>query len=178
MASNRKAGRFANNMNFEATIFGKKRFLSVKEENGQFLVLLDDKKSIHADLVKTAKSFNLILNNRSFTVSLVSTNNHFEVQINGKQVSIELLSEQKKAQQKLKGSELSGAGTIIAKMPGKIVKILAQVGEEVHDGQSIIIMEAMKMENELKAHSKGVIKEIRVKEGDSVEAGTLLVVLE
>ena len=165
-------------MNFEATVAGKTRVLHVREEDGHYVVAIDDGKPIHADFVKLASGYNLIIQNRSYVVSLASTNSNYDIQLDGKLFRVELVSELKKAQKRLRGGELSGAGTVIAKMPGKIVKILVHVGEDVHDGQSVIIMEAMKMENELRVLSKGKIKEIRVKEGDSVEAGTTLVVLE
>lgn len=165
-------------MNFEATIAGQKKLINVREEDGHYVVSIDDGKPIHADLIKVSGGFNLIIQSRSYLVSLASTNSHYDVQIDGKFFQIELISDLKKAQKKLRGEELSGSSDVVAKMPGKIVKVLIKVGDEVHDGQSVIIMEAMKMENELKALSKGKIKTIRVKEGDSVEAGTLLVEME
>lgn len=178
MDSNRTPGEFKKIMNFEATVAGKKRLLNVSEEDGHYVVTIDGGKPIHADFVRIASGYNLLIQNRSYIVSLTSTNNHYDIQIDGRLFRVELVSELKKAQKRLKGAELSGAGMVVARMPGKIVKILVRVGDDVHDGQSVIIMEAMKMENELRVLSKGKIKEIRIKEGDSVEAGAILVVLE
>ena len=62
-----------------------------------------------------------------------------------------------------------------SQMPGKIVRILARPGEEVKKGQSVLVMEAMKMENEIKSPQDGVIKEIKVIEGQAVETGAELV---
>lgn len=165
-------------MNFETSISGKIKLINIKEENGHYVVTIDDGKPIHADLIKTNREYNLLINGRSFRVALATSNKKFEIQLDGNLFELELVSDLQKARRKLHGEELTGAGTIVAKMPGKIIKILAKVGDEVHDGQSIIIMEAMKMENELKSLAKGTIKEIRVKEGDSVDAGTLLVIME
>jgi biotin carboxyl carrier protein len=63
-------------------------------------------------------------------------------------------------------------------MPGKVVRILAAVGQHVQAGQGVVVVEAMKMENELRAPRSGVVKEVSVQEGTSVEAGALLAVVE
>ncbi|MCZ7624639.1 MAG: acetyl-CoA carboxylase biotin carboxyl carrier protein subunit [Candidatus Methylomirabilis sp.] len=71
-----------------------------------------------------------------------------------------------------------GRQTITAPMPGKVVAVLVSPDQEVTAGQGIIVIEAMKMENELKASRPGVIKEIKVQEGSAVGGGDVLVVIE
>jgi biotin carboxyl carrier protein len=63
-------------------------------------------------------------------------------------------------------------------MPGKIVKVLVEEGNEVDQGDGLVIVEAMKMENEIKSPKAGVVKKIGVAEGDIVEAGALLIIVE
>jgi biotin carboxyl carrier protein len=67
---------------------------------------------------------------------------------------------------------------ITAPMPGKIVKLLVSPGDEVASGAGLIVMEAMKMENELRAPRPGTIREVGVREGQAVETGALLALLE
>ncbi|MBN2178861.1 MAG: biotin/lipoyl-binding protein [Deltaproteobacteria bacterium] len=67
---------------------------------------------------------------------------------------------------------------IQAPMPGSIVEILVNVGDEVSEDDELLILEAMKMENPICAPSEGVVKEIRVKEKDVVEVDQVLVILE
>jgi biotin carboxyl carrier protein len=62
-----------------------------------------------------------------------------------------------------------------SQMPGKIVRILVQAGAEVKKGQPLLVMEAMKMENEIKSPQDGVIKEIKVAEGQAIETGSELI---
>jgi biotin carboxyl carrier protein len=62
-------------------------------------------------------------------------------------------------------------------MPGKIIRVLAKVGAAVQPRQPLIVVEAMKMENELRATRQGVVSELLVKEGQSVDAGALLLVV-
>jgi biotin carboxyl carrier protein len=80
---------------------------------------------------------------------------------------------------------LAGAGevhrpalSIKAPMPGRVVKIEAKVGDQVTRGQGVVVVEAMKMENEVRAPGDGIIKDIRVKEEQTVENGEVLVVIE
>ena len=63
-------------------------------------------------------------------------------------------------------------------MPGKIAKVLVKVGDAVTQGQGVIVVEAMKMENELKAIADGKVKAVKVKEGDAVDASQSLVEFE
>jgi biotin carboxyl carrier protein len=71
-----------------------------------------------------------------------------------------------------------GARKITAPMPGKVVRILAGLGAEVEAGQAVLVIEAMKMQNELKATKKGKVNKLNVAEGDAVEAGQTLAEVE
>lgn len=71
-----------------------------------------------------------------------------------------------------------GAGRVLTQMPGAIVKLLVKAGDVVQKGQAVIVVEAMKMENEFKAAVDGVVSEILVREGESVEAGTTLLIIQ
>lgn len=79
-----------------------------------------------------------------------------------------------------KPSGLSGGaeGEMLTQMPGKVVKILVKEGDEVKKGQTLIILEAMKMENEIKCGLDGIVKSINVKEGDALESGFLMMEVE
>ena len=72
----------------------------------------------------------------------------------------------------------SGVDKINAPMPGRIIKILKNVGDSVSEGEGIIVVEAMKMESELKTSIAGNITAINIKEGDTVELGSHLVTVE
>jgi biotin carboxyl carrier protein len=71
----------------------------------------------------------------------------------------------------------AGPQRLVAPMPGKIVRVLVQPGEPVKARQSLVVIEAMKMENELRAAGDGTMAEIHVRDGQSVEAGALLAVI-
>ncbi len=72
------------------------------------------------------------------------------------------------------GDDAGGAGAVTVAMPGRVVKVLAPVGAAVEKGQPVLIIEAMKMENEVKARRAGTVLAVLVAEGDSVEGGRTL----
>jgi biotin carboxyl carrier protein len=71
-----------------------------------------------------------------------------------------------------------GEQTVVAPMPGRVVRLLVAAGEEVLARQPIVVVEAMKMENELRSPKTGRVKDIVVKAGESVEAGRVLAIIE
>jgi biotin carboxyl carrier protein len=73
---------------------------------------------------------------------------------------------------------IEGAAEIKTAMPGKVVRVLVEQGAEVQAGDGIIVVEAMKMQNEMKSPKDGIIKEIRFSEGETVNAGDVLAVIE
>ena len=75
-------------------------------------------------------------------------------------------------------SAAGGPARIAAPMPGKLIRILVDEGAEVAAGDGLVVIEAMKMENELRAPRGGKVKQVAVQEGQAVEAGALLVVVE
>jgi biotin carboxyl carrier protein len=79
-----------------------------------------------------------------------------------------------------RGREVAAVGVqrVVAPMPGKVLRVLVAVGQEVAVRQPLVVVEAMKMENELASPKAGRVREIAVSEGASVEAGRLLVVVE
>jgi pyruvate carboxylase subunit B len=74
-------------------------------------------------------------------------------------------------------AKASGPAPVVAPMPGLIVRVNVAVGDQVQAGQGVVVMEAMKMENELRAAASGIVKSINVEPGKAVEKGTVLVEL-
>ena len=75
-------------------------------------------------------------------------------------------------------SAREGRQTIVAPMPGRVVRVLVSIGDRVLAGQPIVVVEAMKMENELRSPKDGVVREVNVQAGGAVEARAVLVVIE
>jgi pyruvate carboxylase subunit B len=76
------------------------------------------------------------------------------------------------------GTIEAGAGAILAIMPGKIIRVLVEPGQQVEAGDPVCVLEAMKMENELHARQSGTVRALHVQPGDDVEKGQVLVEIE
>jgi biotin carboxyl carrier protein len=88
------------------------------------------------------------------------------------------LGKEKEASRATAAPASAGAGTVTAIMPGKIVRVPVQVGDQVSKGDVVCVLEAMKMENELQAPASGVVKTVHVSPGEDVGMGTVLVEIE
>ncbi|MGZ3462794.1 MAG: acetyl-CoA carboxylase biotin carboxyl carrier protein subunit, partial [Gemmatimonadaceae bacterium] len=99
--------------------------------------------------------------------------------VDGYRFEVEALDERTRAIRDLSAANAAptGPAPIIAPMPGLIVRVNVSVGDRVEAGQGIVVMEAMKMENELRATAPGTVQTIEVVAGTAVEKGALLVSL-
>jgi biotin carboxyl carrier protein len=102
----------------------------------------------------------------------------FEVVLRGENYDVRLLDPKRLRSGQTSGAHHTGAAEIVSPMPGKIVRVLLQPGAEVEAGAGVIVVEAMKMQNEMKAPKAGVIVSINFAEGATVNAGDVLAVIE
>jgi biotin carboxyl carrier protein len=114
----------------------------------------------------------------SFEVDVAAKGDDYEVLVEGDCFMFSLMNEQRRALMRAGGKGAAGKAMVAAPMPGKVVRILVNEGEEVGAEQGVIVVEAMKMENELRSAVSGKVKEIFVKEGEVVESGAKLVLVE
>ena len=116
----------------------------------------------------------LLVGGGTWEAGLVRTDEGFDVELIGVRHETSVVDPRRKALRLAGGAS---GGSIITKMPGRIVAILVEEGQQVEKGQPVIIVEAMKMENQLKATQAGTVSRILVSAGDLVEAKTVLVEL-
>ncbi|HXG50855.1 MAG TPA: biotin/lipoyl-containing protein [candidate division Zixibacteria bacterium] len=129
---------------------------------------------------KTGRTnYSLIVDNRSFEVEVDNTEDEYRVLVDGRTYRVHLVDERRvRLGDSQSGIQPQGRQQVSVPMPGKVIAVLVGEGEAVEKGQGLVIVEAMKMENEVRSPIAGEIKEIRVKAGDTVEAGAVLVVVE
>ena len=125
-------------------------------------------------------SYNLLIDNKSYLVTAKKNNSsEFTITILGKVIETKIQTAlQEKASSLIKSSKVNHLTSIKSPMPGMILKIKIKVGDEVVQGNSLIILEAMKMENDIRTPVSGKIKEIKINEGQVVEKGVILLVIE
>lgn len=100
--------------------------------------------------------------------------------IGGHRYTVEALDERTRVIQEMtaRNAPPSGPAPIVAPMPGLVVRVNVQAGDQVSAGQSVVVMEAMKMENELRSAAAGTVRTVRTTPGTAVEKGTVLIELE
>ena len=142
----------------------------VAVDGSEFLV--DGKKS-------GLTNYSLIVDNRSFEVEVDITEDEYRVLVDGRSYHVHLVDERRMRLGGLQsGIQLQGRQKVSVPMPGKVIAVLVSEGDKIERGQGLVIVEAMKMENEVRCPINGEVKEVRVKAGDSLEAGATLMVVE
>jgi biotin carboxyl carrier protein len=156
-----------------------KTFAIDVDETKNGFKLLVDKKPVNVEVtpVGDASHLSFIINNKSYDV-IIKDENSVSVEGELYEVLIEDENQRKFREISKKVHHHEEKLAITAPMPGLIVKVEAKVGDKVKTGDGLIIMEAMKMQNELRAPKDGTVKEIRVKEGITVNGGDTLLALE
>ena len=117
--------------------------------------------------------YSILLEGRSYDVQVERTPRHLIVVIEGHRFEIEVHDPRRWSRQSA-GGRADELETIAAPMPGKVVRVLAAAGDPVEPGQGILVVEAMKMQNEMKATRSGRVISVTVKEGATVVAGEVL----
>jgi biotin carboxyl carrier protein len=145
------------------------------------LITVDDNK-YEIDITMVEKGvYSILYNGHSYNVELIEgeTSKKYVVNTFARTFNVEIIdAETKYLHSRLQGLEHEGENDLSSPMPGKIVKIPVSVGDQVISGQTLIVVEAMKMQSEFKAKADRVVKEILVKEGDTVDAHQIMIKLE
>lgn len=121
--------------------------------------------------------FSVLLHHQSFTVDVAPHGDGWDVWVAGKRHQVSIADARDRSGKSKKISD-TGPIEVRAQMPGKVIKVLVQAGETVEAGQGVMVVEAMKMQNEMKSPKDGVISKIYAAEGVTVAAGETLLTVE
>lgn len=120
----------------------------------------------------------LLINGKSYEVKQESTPTETKIVVGSQRFVADVRDPRSLRSRRSSGAGEEGVKQITAPMPGKVVRIIAPVGTAVEAGQSVLVIEAMKMQNEMKSPKKGTVKKINAVEGAAVEAGQVLAEVE
>jgi biotin carboxyl carrier protein len=164
-------------MKYEVTL-DESRFIVDITPDGRILL---DGEPVEVDFAPmgTPGLYSLLVNNESFEALIEEREDVWHVLFRGKLYEVNVADERTQLLRARAGMEAPESGEIAIKapMPGLVVAVKVEVGQQVEKGDKIIILESMKMENELKAPRGGRVERINVKERDSVEQNQVLVVI-
>lgn len=172
-------------MRFEAECLGVKYTINVNElkEAWKIDFTTEDNKTEAYEIAKTDYRYldniiSFLFKDSSYLIDVVGSDTDFNVYSRGTWRTIKIFNDETLLHQALKSGGMGGGDSVTSGMPGKIVKIMVEPGQVVKAEQPLLIMEAMKMENEIRATSDTKIKTVHVKPGDNVESGALLISFE
>ena len=153
------------------------RLLSEGADSGiRYGITIDDNEEVEVDAVRPVDDvLSLLYQGRSWEAGLVEIEDGYEVEVVGLRHEFEVMDPRKKA---LRMAEGAGGKTLKTQMPGRVVRILVAEGAPVEEGQPVIVVEAMKMENELKSPVSGTVQRLCVEEGEQVQARSTLIEFE
>ncbi len=121
--------------------------------------------------------YSIISNNKSIELVIDDEAGNVGVMMNGRMYETQVLDERSMLMAQRKGGLTTSSGEVIAPMPGLVVAIPIEVGDRVEKGQTVVILESMKMQNELKAPIDGTVQTINASAGQSVEKNNLLAII-
>jgi biotin carboxyl carrier protein len=162
---------------FDATVAGRTLRVEVHGRAGRYVVSVDGR-HLEVGWQETGRDFvRLHVDGGSYELGLEKRPDGYRVVLPGDTLTVELQDAARGGATAAR-RRAAGPSRISAPMPGKIVRVLAQAGQAVEAGQGLVVMEAMKMENEIHAPRAGRVKDVGVRQGQAVESGALLFVLE
>jgi biotin carboxyl carrier protein len=121
--------------------------------------------------------YSVLLDGKQFRVTVMATREGMRLEARGRHFTVEVV-DPRNISRRSRTMVGSGRQNVNALMPGKVIRVLVREGDVVESGSGLVVVEAMKMQNEMKASRAGRVVEVRVGDGDTVIAGEALVVLE
>jgi biotin carboxyl carrier protein len=168
-------------MQYDVEIGGRIRHVTVVRTGASFAVTVDGRtRSIDVARID-AQTLSLLVDGvwpKDVVVTPNPASGQLTVVVDGMPVDVAVNGRRTRRRRADAGQAATGPQRVNAPMPGKVVRVLVNAGDAVRARQPLAVIEAMKMENELRAGRDGTVAEVLAQQGDSVEAGALLIVIQ
>jgi len=164
-------------MTYEISIDGKSYRLDLNQADGKWECRLDGQE-IEVDAVLARPNvLSLRIGNKAYEVKCERVGSDLHVWVGSRRYAAEV-RDPRSLRGRVRTVDEHGPKKLTAPMPGKVVRVIAKEGEEVEAGAGVVVVEAMKMQNEVKSPKKGIIQKIVVREGMAVNSGDVLAIVE
>jgi biotin carboxyl carrier protein len=162
-------------MKFDVQIAGKTRTVELQLDSDRWQISLDGV-ALDADAVEISPNiFSILLNGESYEVRLAAANDgKLTLQTRQHEFVAQAIDPRAWRGRRHGPVEAEGRQQIVAPMPGKVVRLLIKTGDKVEAGQGLLVVEAMKMQNEVRSPKTGTVERLLAKEGQAVYAGDIL----
>ncbi|MCZ6597391.1 MAG: biotin/lipoyl-binding protein [Planctomycetota bacterium] len=166
-------------MKYFVTVDGRQREVVLEERGGELEVTLDGEPvEIGYEEVDRLGQVALLFGDRSHAISIEEAGGEFSVTVEGHVYRVLVEDERERAAHAAEREGRRGGGDVRSLMPGIVIQVLVSEGEEVAAGQPLVILEAMKMQNEIEAPSAGRVTRVHVAPGEAVGSGAMLLTLQ
>jgi biotin carboxyl carrier protein len=164
---------------YHVLVDGEHLEVELELEGGGFRVRLDDQ-VLHVDVgvIEDGSAYSLLLDDRSVDVAVEENGDDLELLIAGTRYSTAVLGQREWIARSIKGDSGDGDKIVAASMTGIVRDVLVKPGDAVERGQTLFILEAMKMENEVKAEVAGTVVRVAVESGATISQGDVVVEIE
>lgn len=166
-------------MKYEVNISGRTHVVELERGAGGWQAKTEGGSGTTADVAEvTPNIFSVLLSGRSHEVHVTpSPGGQLQLQTGGLEFLAEVFDPRSWRGRRHTGAEAEGRQQIVAPMPGKVVRLLVKEGDKVEAGQGLLVVEAMKMQNEIRSPKSGALERVQVAEGQAVNAGEVLCVV-
>jgi biotin carboxyl carrier protein len=165
-------------MTYEISIDGKNHRLELNRFDNRWECTLDGEKVNVDAVIARPNVLSLIVDGQAFEVKREMSATDLHLWVKSARFAVDVRDPRSLRSRRGAGGGVAGPQKLVAPMPGKIVRILAPAGTHVNAGQGVLVIEAMKMQNELKSPKDGTVKQVVAAEGTSVSAGEVLAIVE
>lgn len=173
-------------MYFEAELKGQKFKVDVIEARNHWKISIQREQDpwisydiSKKDFQKSESYFSFLFKGVSYMMDVTGQDTEYTVFTRNSFRTVKIFNDEMLLHESLKrGGGFGGAADLRAGMPGKIIEIFVKPGDIVKENKPLLIMEAMKMENEMRSTRDVLIKDVKVKQGDSVESGAVLITFD
>jgi biotin carboxyl carrier protein len=164
-------------MKYEAKIDSRQVAITLEERDGTVAATIDNR-TYEVKVVQPEQGVYLIFAGDDVYEACVwaGDRNRLQVKLRGRLFDVNIIDRRQRRSAIEHAAE--GRQNLISPMPGKVVRVLLAAGNEVEAGQGVVVVEAMKMQNEIKSPKQGRVVEVRVNEGETVSANQVLAVVE
>ncbi|MFZ0541442.1 MAG: biotin/lipoyl-containing protein [Candidatus Sulfotelmatobacter sp.] len=164
-------------MLYDVTIDGKHYRLDLNSTDGHWSCRLDGR-DLEVDAVLARSDvLSLRIGNLAYEVKSERVANDLHLWVGSTRFAVEV-RDPRSLRSRARAGDDRGPRKVVAPMPGKVVRLLVSEGDEVESGRGVAVVEAMKMQNEIKSPKRGTVRKILVSEGAAVNAGDVLAIVE
>jgi biotin carboxyl carrier protein len=166
-------------MKYEIAINGSRRSVEFAPpmDGASRVTFTVDGRLVEADAIRISRgAYSILIGGRSLEVTAQETANELLLRASGREFHMEIFDPRSWRRGRGAGIELEGRQQLVAPMPGKVVRVLVAAGQRVSAGQGLLVIEAMKMQNEIRSPKSGTVENL-AREGQTVNVGEILAIV-